>query len=162
MNQNFPHLSLNDNVFFCSLLLMFFPLFSLCCLSASALIKHGVVVERSLPAEQRRKALILPLRMELWHTMALPSSLPPIDSQLKALSSGSFLIGFPSSSTPTQMHMQKHTQTHVYLCSTSLCLFVYACVCHLRSCSHCLGPFEVLLRPDDSLLTFHMMQRRSH
>lgn len=47
MNQNFPHLSLNDNIFCCSLLLMFFPLFSLCCLSASALIKHGVAVEQS-------------------------------------------------------------------------------------------------------------------
>lgn len=129
---------------------------SLCRGCRSALIKHGVALVWNPPAEPRRKVLIPTLRMELWHTMALPSSLPPTDSQLKAFSSGGFLIGLPSSGT--------HKHTCIY--ETHKPLAAHACL-HLCACSS-LMPFKFktlwafwsALRPDGSLLTFHIMQRR--
>lgn len=83
---------------------------------------------------------------------AVPSA-PPTDSQLKALSSGSFLIGLPSSGA--------HKHTCIYAAhkppAAHVCLHVCACSPPFKP----LWAFWSSPRPDGSLLPFHIMQRRS-
>lgn len=155
---------------FCLSCLPSLPRFSyLCCLYRAALIKHGVGggTESSSRAEEKGSNSSSQDGTLTYNGPAVLSAPHRVPTESPLLRQ---LFNRPPLTTHFQLHTYKHTciGTHKLTCTYATHKHTHThtqatgplCVCRLCCSSHCFGLFEVLLRPNDSLFTFHIMQGR--